>query len=145
MISNYGCSDVFFQIVRLILLGALIVLPILFIETKSKGAKSLLIAGSILVGNLVYFIIMYLFELVMWYTAGYEALGVFDTVFLFDDEKNYSNFVGCIIFEKFEFEEMRDYLFSKLEKIHKCKSKLVKKFGIYWFKDMSGEEWATKK
>ena len=49
------------------------------------------------------------------------------------------------MFQKFEFEEMRDHLLGKLEKIHKCKSKLVKVFGIYWFQEMSPEEWANKK
>ena len=62
-----------------------------------------------------------------------EGLGPFDAVFLLDDKKNYSNIVGFLQFEKFEFESMRDYLLDKTANIHKCRSKLVKWFGIYWF------------
>ena len=74
-----------------------------------------------------------------------EGLGAFDSVFLLDDEQNYSNILGCMIFEKFEFESMRDYLFDKTENLHKCRSKLVKVFGIDFFKKMSKEEWDLKK
>ena len=100
---------------------------------------------SVLAGSILYYIIMTIFDLVMWYAGGFESLGVFDAFFLQDDDQNVSNFIGDVIFEKFEFEEMRDHLLSKLEKIHKCKSKLVKMFGIYWFKEMTPEEWANKK
>ena len=40
---------------------------------------------------------------------------------------------------------MKEYLMKKTEEMHKCRSKLVKKFGIYWFKKMTPEEWAQKK
>ena len=33
----------------------------------------------------------------------------------------------------------------KTTQLHKCRSKLVKKFGIYWWQRMSEEEWLGKK
>ena len=66
-----------------------------------------------------------------------EALGGFDAIFLLDDKKNIANIVGVIFFEEFEFESMKEYLLMKTTELHKCRSKLVKKFGIYWWKRMS--------
>ena len=74
-----------------------------------------------------------------------ESLGAFDSVFLLDDKNNYSNILGCMFFEKFEFESMKDYLLGKTENLHKCRSKLVKVFGINFFKKISKEEWELKK
>ena len=102
------------------------------------------VVGVILAGAVYYFILT-IFDFIMWHTAGCEGLGAFDAIFLLDDEKNISQFVGTIIFEKFEFEQMKQYLLNKTEDLHKCRSKLVKKFGIYWFQKMSPEEWAKKK
>ena len=145
MIQYYGCSDVFFQIVRIGLLAALIIVPILLIEVEDDKQKWTVIAGSVLGGSVVNYTILVLFDVVMWYTAGCEALGPFDAIFLLDDERNVSNVVGALTFEKFEFERMRDHLLKKTEDLHRCRSKLVKKFGIYWFQRMTEEEWAKNK
>lgn len=53
--------------------------------------------------------------------------------------------MGTLFFEKFEFEDMRDYLMERTCLLHKCRSKLVKKFGLWWFQRMSLEEWDSKK
>ena len=103
------------------------------------------IVGSVFVGSLAYYTILVIFDFFMWHLAGCEALGAFDAIFLLDDEKNVSNIVGTIRFEKFEFEEMKEYLLKKTEQMHKCRSKLVKSFGIWWFKKMTEEEWEKKK
>ena len=58
-----------------------------------------------------------------------EQLGAFDAVFLLDGEKNYSNIVISLVFEKFEFKEMKEYLISKTENLHRGRSKLSKYFG----------------
>ena len=86
MIENYGCSDVFFQMVRLVLLAALIALPIIFIQPENSSYSWIVVVLSVLVGSLVYFIIMTIFDLVMWYAGGFESLGVFDAIFLQDDD-----------------------------------------------------------
>jgi hypothetical protein len=52
---------------------------------------------------------------------------------LMDDKKNMTNIVGTLFFEKYEFEEMRDYLIDKTSTVHKCRSKLAKKFGMWWW------------
>lgn len=62
-----------------------------------------------------------------------EALKSYDALFMLDDKKNISNIIGSIFFEEFEFESMAKYLVQKAETVHKCRHKLGKHFGIYWF------------
>jgi hypothetical protein len=78
-------------------------------------------------------------------TYNCESMGAFDAIYFLDDDKNYSNVLGPTFFKKFDYEGMRDYLFAKTENIHKCRSKVVTKFGLYWYKKMSKEEWEAKK
>ena len=100
---------------------------------------------GIVLGFLGYLAIKTAFEWIMFYTCDCESMGAFDAVYFLDDNKNYSNVVGPTFFQKFDFEGMRDYLFKKTENIHKCRSKIVKKFGLYWYKQMTPEEWEIKK
>jgi hypothetical protein len=72
-------------------------------------------------------------------------MGVFDEVFFLDDRLNNSNIVGALYFDEFEFESMRDYLMAKSSGLHKCRSKVVKRYGMYWYLKMSKEEWESKK
>ena len=72
-------------------------------------------------------------------------MGTFDEVFFLDDRKNNSNILGALHFDQFEFESMRDFLHSRSENLHKCRSKVVKMFGMYWYKKMSQKEWNEKK
>jgi len=58
-----------------------------------------------------------------------EIMESFDTVFLLENQKNYSNIIGIIHFESFTFEEMKSYLLAKTENLHRGRSKLVKFFG----------------
>ena len=100
---------------------------------------------GVLVGCVVYVLIFMAFEQFMLTFFKCEGLGAFDSIFLLDDKKSYSNILGCMMFEDFEFESMRDYLFLKTENLHKCRSKLVKVFGINFFQQMSENEWNLKK
>jgi hypothetical protein len=100
---------------------------------------------GIFTGIIIYAIIMYTFDMMMFYFADCESLGPFDAVFLLDDKQNYSNITGVLFFEEFEFESMKNYLLQKTETVHKARSKLSKRFGIYWFEKMSAEEWNEKK
>ena len=81
----------------------------------------------------------------MFIFADCEALPAYDSIFLQDDEKVICNIVGTVFFEKFEYEEMRDYLMERTCLLHKCRSKLSKKFGIWWYQRMTKEEWDSKK
>lgn len=72
----------------------------------------------------------------------YEALGAHDYSFLLDEEVNQHIIVGVGIFEKFDYLSMKQYMLKKCTLINKCQSKLVKQFGLFWFKQMSDEEWA---
>jgi hypothetical protein len=89
-------------------------------------------------------VLYYLFELVM-KQLGYESLGAFDFAFFLDDPKNYSNIVGAIYFDSYDYESMKSCLHAKTENLHKCRSKVEKVFGIYWYKKMSKSEWEGKK
>ena len=81
----------------------------------------------------------------MMVTSRCENLGPFDAIFLLDDEVNIANVLGTLYFEKFEFESMKNYLEAKTADIHKCRSKLVKKFGLWWYQEMGEKEWQEKK
>ena len=107
MIENYGLSDIFFQIVRICLLGSLCWLPAFLIKLEDNKFLWLLILASICVGSILYFILLTIFDQIMWLTANCESLGAFDAIFLLDDKKNYSNNLGVLQFEKFEFEQMK--------------------------------------
>jgi len=74
-----------------------------------------------------------------------EALSFHDYSFLLDTQENNNTIIGVAFFEKFDYETIKQHLISKLEHIHKCKSVLVKKFGVYWFKEMSDQEWKQTK
>ena len=55
------------------------------------------------------------------------------------------NYVGAIFYDKFDGEEWKANLQNKLAHIHRCKAKIVRKFGSYWFQEMTDEEWEIKK
>jgi len=65
----------------------------------------------------------------------------FDAICLFDDQKNRANPVLCLVFDKFDYEEMKNYLLEKTKAISRGRSKIVKIFGLFYFKQMSDAEW----
>ena len=40
---------------------------------------------------------------------------------------------------------MKNYLLAKSETIHKCRHKLGKHFGVYWYERLTKSEWDEKK
>ena len=129
---SYTMSDAFWQIIRLCILSGIIFgfWPLL------DPYQPL----SILLGSLVYFIVYTSFLKLMYAFTGLESLGTFDAVFFLDDKLNCSNIVGAMYFDEFEFDSMREYLLTKSEGLHKCRSKVVKKFGMHFYKKMTPEE-----
>jgi phage terminase large subunit len=81
----------------------------------------------------------------MYLTLRCEALSTFDAVFMLDDIKNLSNILACCFFDPVEFEDTKQFLFNHLDTLHKCKSKLTKKFGQWWYEEMSDIEWKAKR
>lgn len=53
--------------------------------------------------------------------------------------------VGVGIFEQFDYISMKAYIQEKAEKVHKARSNLVKKCGVYWYQEMTDAEWAKQK
>ena len=86
-----------------------------------------------MIGIVAYWLIMVLFDCIMYYVFGLESLSPFDAVFLLNDHKNMANMIGALFFETFEYESMQKYLEEKSSKVHKCRSKLVKKLGLWYF------------
>jgi len=58
-----------------------------------------------------------------------------------EDEEQISNIVGSFYFEKFEFEKMRDTLITKIDKFQQIKTKQVRMFGLWWWQNLTDEEW----
>jgi hypothetical protein len=53
--------------------------------------------------------------------------------------------IGCSIFETFRFEEMKEHILDKTNVMHKCRSKLVSYFGLWFFERMEIQEWNFKR
>ena len=81
----------------------------------------------------------------MYIIYGCHRCGITDENFLQDDADNLANICGVFFFEQFEYESMKTYLIQKTAGLHRCRSKLVKIFGFWWYQDMSAEEWEKKK
>ena len=89
---------------------------------------------SIVIGYCLYMLLLWIFCQIMWLTMSMEVLGNHDYSFLLDDEKNQHIIVAVGIFEKFDYVTMKNYMFEKCSLTNKCSSKLVKKFGFFWYK-----------
>lgn len=133
---------------RLVKLGGLIYLGLLVADHYGYGNQYerywAIILLSTLAASIVYSILMSIFKKFMLLAFRYEALGPFDALFLLDDPKNLSNILACCYLEPFEFNQMMQVLLKRLDKLHKCKSKLVKFLGLWWFKEMDDVEWLAK-
>jgi hypothetical protein len=76
----------------------------------------------------------------------YEKPTFMDHMFMYDRQEAPSNVFGVLEFEKFKYEEMRDYIIQKIKKINlsRWRSKLVDFFGKTYYVPMTDEEWKTK-
>jgi len=129
MYDWYGIDDFVWQTIRLIFAGFLIYFGVEFSQSYTNYNN---IAG-LGIGYVLYAIIYRLVELVMLHVWDCEALNAYDSIFMLDDKKNISNITGALFFEEFEYESMAKYLIAKAETIHKCRHKLGKYFGVYFF------------
>lgn len=120
---DYEFSVGFFQVIRLAVAWIIIQF---FISLTN-------VYTGTFVGFLATLGLKLIFEQFMMIVFNCESMGAFDAVYFLDDDKNYSNVLGPTFFNKFDFEGMREYLFRKTENIHKCRSKVVQKFGLNWY------------
>ena len=74
-----------------------------------------------------------------------ETPGVYDRIMMEDAEGNWTNIIGVLRFEKMEFEPFRDLIFERLKNVNRCRSKMVKIFGVWYFKKMGDKEFDKKK
>ena len=96
---------------------------------------------ALLVGSIIYSVIMTIFIYLIMFIYNCEDLKPFDAIFLLDDPVNQCNVSGVVQFEKFEYQEMVQYLEQKTAVTHKGRSKLVKRFGMFWNQTLTVEEW----
>lgn len=73
-----------------------------------------------------------------------ESLITYDRIMLEDTELQRLNLVCASRWEPYDYEVMKQYIIDKTENINRCRSKLVKYFGIWYFKKMSKEEFKSK-
>jgi len=131
-----------FQVLRLLILGS-ITLATSSVANTFMGEKSQLLLNVLIVmlSFFQYYLVNLAFNSFVWATFKCEALNAHDYSFLLEEKNNSHTIMGAGVFEKFEFEPMKKYLLEKAVHVHKCKSKLVKKFGVFWYQLMTDEEW----
>ena len=96
-------------------------------------SKTWLVIISIIIGIVIYNLLLTIFSKFMYVAFNCEMLDSFDMVMLLDSPSNLSNMVGVCFFEPFEFDKMKEHMLSKTHLMHKCRSKLVMKLGIWFF------------
>ena len=99
---------------------------------------------AIFIGGVAYSLLYRFLLVIMYYGFNCEALGELDMVFTHESADNCHIMVGALFLEKFDYFTMREHILRKSEKFDKFQSRLVKKFGLYFFQKMSQEEWAIK-
>lgn len=80
-------------------------------------------------GAATYKAIIFVLNQYMFHVEGCESLPPFDEWYWYDDDISMSNIVAPIFFENFDFEVMRETIFKNSENVHKCRSKVILKFG----------------
>ena len=147
MKKEFGCVDCLWQLFRIAVLGSIIYGVYYGLEIHSKEQQWLadwdgwFYVFSAVGGWLLYSLLMSAFSQYMKVVHNCDAPYEFDAVFLFDDEKNISNILGCVIVEEFAFEGMKQSLIERTARMEKCRSKLCKQYGLWWYKKMTDEEW----
>ena len=142
MTYPYTAGDALFQVLRLLVLAGITKATslgiLLWLPTSSSLITYLMM---IVLSALQYAFFNMLVNHFMWTTYRCEALNAHDYSFLMEESANSHTIVGVGVFEKFEFESTKKYLLAKAADVHKCKSKLVKRFGVFWYQLMTEEEW----
>ena len=92
--------------------------------------------SALAVGSLIYNVLKKLFTIYMDVVHKCKLLPPYDAVFLLDREKNLANVTGALFFEPFEFETMKNYILEKTKVVNRGRSKLVQKYGLWFFQEM---------
>ena len=129
MTYPYTFTDGIFQVLRLLILGGIYKLTSSMLTSTFTGSGVMIIMLSFF----LYYLVNQAFNSMMWSIFQCEALSGHDYSFLLEENNNHANIMGAGVFEKFEFETMKKYLLEKAQHIHRCKSKLVNKYGLYWY------------
>ena len=85
------------------------------------------------IGLMVYACLMAILDGILSILYNVEKLGVFDNLMNADKYDNLTQPIGVLFFDKFEFKEMKDHILKKTTDIPRCRSKLTKIMGIWYF------------
>lgn len=146
MLKYYTQMDAAWQWFRIAIIFATIVWSIFWFSSNVTFHKAYYGAfivdfwGGVILGALLYNLMFAAFQKLMEVFLGCEGLSSMDALFLNDDDKNLSNLIACIYIEPYEYNSMKKLLLKRTEDIHRCRTKLVKKFGMYYFQQMTEEE-----
>ena len=99
---------------------------------------------SVIIGIVASLVIYWLYFKVMRYCFGCEALTNSDNIWMYDNDTVNGNITGLFFTDRFEFEQMKEFLLNKTDGLHRMRHKLVKILGQYFFKRFSDEEWESK-
>ena len=114
-------------------------------QTAEKTEDVKFFVGDLFIGLALFGVIRLALDQILFHCFGLETLVAYDRIMLEDGPGNWTNIVAMTRWEKFEFEPMKKYIHERSENIHRLRSKLVKFFGVYYFKKMTDQEFETKK
>ena len=139
MFKYYTQADAYWQWFRIAIIVGLIGWSIAWATANMTsyrtyfGAVILDFWVGVVLGGVLYNVLLAIFQKTMELVFGCEGLSSMDALFLNDDERNLSNLVACIFIEPYEYLSMKKFLIKRTEDIQRCRTKLVKKFGMYYF------------
>lgn len=123
--------------------------PFPFMDTLGHGPKCLFYCG--VMGNIALIgalFVKYLFYQVVGFVYGLEHLQATDDLYLFDSPVNPINIPGYVVFKKEkgkvdDWDKVFDTFISRYDRDPKCRNflKVEKKFGKYFLKKQTKEEW----
>lgn len=74
-----------------------------------------------------------------------EAMGLYDRIMMEDGEGNWTNILGVLRFKSIKYETVKTIIIERLKNVDRCRSKMIKIFGSWYFKRMDDAEFETKK
>lgn len=81
----------------------------------------------------------------MLYLFDAEMMSSQDLMWMRNGDQNTGNWTTGVIFEKFDYDNMKDYLLRITDNVHRLRCKQVKILGHWYFQKMTDDEWAEKK
>ena len=85
-----------------------------------------------------------LFDLYLQKYHNLTKINVSDFAWFNDKPLHRSNFIGAIPFERMDYDQMKDYFYNKISIYDKLRSKVVEKYGGFYWERMCDDELRLK-